>query len=291
MPTASASLCPDLPTHTPPERLPEQLPSRESLAALRAHIAQLEGHAPLATPQDAGTVAPAAWTWGCAALDGALESGAARGLALGAVHEWAPATPADRAAPVGVVLRLLARLPRPGPLLWVQTAESAASHGRPYGPGLRDTGLDPQRLIHVRVATLSDGLWALEEGVRSGAVAAVVGVGLAPDFTASRRLALASGTSGVPCLLLPREAPSLSAAASRWRVAHRPSLPDPLDARSPGAPCWSLTLARARSAAPGSWAVTWHEPAHHFALAAPVADGAAAPAPGAVGAPAARHAA
>jgi cell division inhibitor SulA/protein ImuA len=63
----------------------------------------------------------------------------------------------------------------------------------PYAPALADAGLDPSRTLVIRPRAGLDLLWAMEQALRSGACAAVLGwVGAAGD-QALRRLSLAAG--------------------------------------------------------------------------------------------------
>jgi protein ImuA len=128
--------------------------------------------------------------------------------------------------------------------------------GRLYPPGL------PSRnLIHVEARDARDALWAMEEGVRCAALSAVIGElwgdPRALDFTATRRLAVASERSGTPCWLVRLGATAnLSGARMRWRVASAPSLVNALDGRAPGLAAWGAELFRARGHPPGRWMVT-----------------------------------
>ncbi len=62
----------------------------------------------------------------------------------------------------------------------------------PYAPALADAGLDPSRALVIRPRVGLDLLWAMEQTLRSGACAAVLGwVGAAGD-QALRRLSLAA---------------------------------------------------------------------------------------------------
>lgn len=171
---------------------------------------------------------------------------------------------------------LLAQL-RPGkPLLWIQERMAIVQGGRIHPPGL--ASLD---LIHVEARDARRALWAMEEGLRCPAIAAVVGEiwgdPQALDFTATRRLAVASERSGVPCWLARLGgSANLSGARMRWRIASSPSLADPFNPRAPGAPAWDAELFRARGRAPGRWTIA-HE-AGSFHLAAPPGDRALDPA-------------
>ncbi len=148
---------------------------------------------------------------------------------------------------------LLAQLGTGKPLLWVQERMAILEGGRLHPPGL------PSRnLIHVEARDARDALWAMEEGVRCAALSAVIGEiwgdPRALDFTATRRLAVASERSGTPCWLVRLGGiTNLSGARMRWRVASSPSLPNTLDPRAPGAPVWDAELFRARGFAPGRW--------------------------------------
>jgi protein ImuA len=147
---------------------------------------------------------------------------------------------------------LLPQVDRSKPVLWVQERMAILESGRIYPPGL---GIDA---IHVEARDSRQALWAMEEGVRCSALSAVIGElwgdPAALDFTATRRLAVASERSGVPCWLVRLAATAnLSGARMRWRIASAPSLLNALDARAPGAPAWDAELFRARGAPPGRW--------------------------------------
>ena len=63
----------------------------------------------------------------------------------------------------------------------------------PYAPALADAGLDPAHSLVIRPRAGLDRLWAMEQALRSGACAAVLGwIGAASD-QALRRLKLAAG--------------------------------------------------------------------------------------------------
>jgi protein ImuA len=192
--------------------------------------------------------------FGVAAIDSALPEG---GLALGALHEILGAGPdeEDGAAAAGFAAAIAGRLRDPGSLvLWCLKQHDL------YGPGLAEHGLDPARIALVRAARDDDILWALEEGLRTPGLAAVVGeVGRLP-MVAGRRLQLAAERSGVTALLLRRwrtdaeaaaERTQPSAAVTRWRITSLPSLPD--GEPGLGQSCWRIELLRCRGAEPAAW--------------------------------------
>ena len=170
---------------------------------------------------------------------------------------------------------LLAQIDRGKPLLWVQDRMAILESGRIYPPGLPSSDL-----IHVTARDARSALWAMEEGLRCGALSAVIGElwgdPASLDFTATRRLAVAAERSGVPSWLVRLGgSANLSGARMRWRLASRPSQAHPFDPRAPGNPAWDAELFRARGRPPGRWSIA-HEPqagtAHPFNLVAEPGD-------------------
>ncbi|WP_231462803.1 ImuA family protein [Sphingomonas sp. URHD0057] len=165
---------------------------------------------------------------------------------------------------------LLAQLDRDKPLLWIQDRMAILESGRVHPPGLPS-----QNLIHVEARDAKDALWAMEEGVRCACLSAVIGElwgdPRALDFTATRRLAVASERSGTPCWLVRLGGiANLSGARMRWRIGSAPSLLNSLDGRAPGLPAWDAELFRARGAPPGRWSIACE--ADHFHLVAASGD-------------------
>src|SRR6185437_7351748 len=152
----------------------------ESLAALRRRLDDLGRGG-----RTAGKVLP----FGIAEIDQALPQG---GLVLGALHELAGIGPdeEDGAIAAAFLAGILARLEPERPVLWCSIA------GDLHGPGLAACGLGPERLILARMSGEQALLWAMEEGLRSAVLAAVVGEAEALPLAASRRLQLAAEASG-----------------------------------------------------------------------------------------------
>jgi protein ImuA len=196
--------------------------------------------------------------FGIAAIDEALPGG---GLALGAVHEilGAGGDEEDGAAAAGFAAGILARLGG-RPVLWCLKRPDL------YGPGLLAHGLDPARLVLVGAPRDEDILWAVEEGLRTPGLAAVVGeIGRLP-MVAGRRLQLAAERSGVTAFLLRRwrngeeavaERERPSAAVTRWRVRALPAEvgDDPRLRHLIGQPRWRVELLRCRGGVPAQWVV------------------------------------
>jgi protein ImuA len=162
---------------------------------------------------------------------------------------------------------LLAQLDTSKPLLWVQDRMAILEAGRIHPPGLPKSNL-----IHVEARDARDALWAMEEGVRCSTLSCVIGEiwgdPRALDFTATRRLAVASEKSGTPCWLVRLGgAANLSGARMRWRIASAPSLINPLDPRAPGMPAWDAELFRTRGASPGRWSLAHEADRFHLVAA------------------------
>jgi hypothetical protein len=272
------------------------------LDSLRSSILKIEKHAlrkgPAITRDEAqgrsggaGFPPRARWELGCNA-DQALLPG---GLEANALHEIkgkssSPngASAADWMAAIGFAVRLAVRRTMTlceaaqdkgaAPwVLWCSSRPVASELGVPSAAGLAGLGLDPARLLIVETARVSEALNAIEESLRSQSLALVIGAVEEADLTPARRLSLAAGEGGTPCLLVthPASAPA-AAAATRWRIGWAPSALHPFDSRAPGAPRFSIALERARacpeSAAKPAMLVEWNDETHRFDLAAGVAD-------------------
>ena len=187
-------------------------------------------------------------SFGAEALDERLGGG----LARAALHEIYAVT-SDATSAMAFALLLACRANRAKPIFWVRETKARLG-GRPYGHGLAGLGIPPDILFLVEAPDTIAALRAGADITRCGAVGAVIiePIGKAPalDLTASRRLALAAGQSGVMTLLLRTGVePMPSAAHSRWQVASAPSTP--LPANAPGHPAFDVTLLRHRGGIAG----------------------------------------
>ena len=238
---------------------------------LKAQIERIEGRTKRFTA--VASAREHVWTSGLKRLDAALPGTA---LSFDACHDFTPSQKTDVAQTAGFILALLQRLPparlQRGPVVWCQTAFNAREYGRIYAPSLLGKTVSPHHMLFVNVPKDRDMTLVLEECVRVPRVAAVIGEGPAPDFTASRRLTLASQKSHVPCLILNTSGIiGASAAETRWRIAPIAGPPDPRDPKGPGFAAWEISLARSRGANAAlnptlarPLKVTWNDETHTF---------------------------
>lgn len=192
------------------------------------------------------------------------------GLPMGALHELFTPERRDAGAGLGFAFGLMRDFMSPArpALIFLQLVHDAQETGLPYGAGLVGFGIAPESLVMVRIAAMSELLWAVEEAVRCQAVAAVIadiaGWPAELDFTASRRLSLRTAASGTSVLLLRHGAGrEASAARFRWQVMPLGSAPDPYDARAPGRPRWRVVLEKGRLKAGSEFILDWTD--HGFA--------------------------
>jgi protein ImuA len=196
----------------------------EGVTRLRRVIAEIEAEAgPPAGERIAGRLP----------LARAFDSALGGGLADDALHEIAPAQAQDGAAAMGFALALAARFlsRRSASALLVSEGFAAEELGGLYGPGLAAHGLSLSRLVFVRAPDAVLAFWAMEEALKCGAPAAVIGEiwnlkGY--SLAASRRLLLAARKGKVPALLILAsaygQAERLSSAAeTRFEIAAAPS--------------------------------------------------------------------
>jgi len=205
-PPASLSASPDI-GH--PTSYPVSTPT--SLEQLKAQIRQLEGFGGTLTGTNQQVL-----PFGIDAIDDHLPGG---GLARGALHEIFAADAGIATAFCALLAGRLANDTENHAILWCERPWTLDA-GALYGPALLQFGIDPARMILVRPRRDADALWAMEEGLRCGRIAAVVGEITDMSLTASRRLQLAAEETGVTALMLrPKtDRPTPSAAVTRWRL-------------------------------------------------------------------------
>jgi protein ImuA len=238
------------------------------IAALRQHITRIEqAHA-----QFDRSTRPrhAPWIMGLSELDRHLP---AQGLVQSGLHDVSPRAYGDAPAAMGfalaLALRRLTDAQERRPLLWCRLAKEEREHGRLYGHGLERLGLPRTRFITITLKRPQALLWTMEEALKSGALAIVIGDADAAhaDLTVTRRLSLAAkaGKSAGILTFARTDAPA-TASQTRWTAAPVASRSPPHDASAPGFPAWSIELTRARGGRPGAWILEWHNALHRFSL-------------------------
>jgi protein ImuA len=192
------------------------------------------------------------------------------GLAIAALHEMSGATPAlgeDSAATLFAAGIAARRVADKGTLLWVLTRRDL------FAPALCQAGLPPSRIIYAECRRDEEALAVMEEGLRHGGLAAVVGEIGKVAMTATRRLQLAAEESGTTALMLKRwrrtgDDPLAipSAAVTRWRIGCVPS--QALAVSGIVRPRWKIELVRQRGGAPHEWIMEGTDEAGRLALPA-----------------------
>lgn len=191
------------------------------------------------------------------AADAWLGAGPARAQ----LHEVYAAEAQDGPAAMGFAVALaLAAGARP--ILWVRMEAAERRCGRLHATGLAEWGLAPDDLVLVVVPDETTLLRVAADAARCPGLGAVImeSWGKMPglNLTATRRLMLAAGASGVTVLSV-RAAAAVqpSAAASRWGVVATPSIA--LAADAPGLPAFVVECLRRRGGPAGArWHVEWN---------------------------------
>jgi protein ImuA len=250
----------------------------EQVAHLRRAVARIENtHGPRAARAERLSVTRA--------LDRRLGGG----LPSDGLCEIAPTAPADATAAFGFALALAARFMagRGAGLVAIEDFALLQS-GVPFGPGLVAHGLDLSRLVFVRAPDAPALFQTMEDALKSGALAVVIGEvwRLAKyDLSVSRRLTLAARAGPTPALLVAPTAHGLAlstAAETRFEIAASPSAREaPAAGRPlPGLPAFAAKLVKARlnagveAASEQTFRLIWRSEEQRFdepAISVPVA--------------------
>ena len=191
----------------------------------------------------------------------------------GCPHEVWASTP-DTMTPATAFALLGSAANDDAPILWVTTRRLCSEHGLPYGPGLIGLGIDPARIILVRTRTRMEALWAMEEGLKVGSLAAVIGEVEEIDLTESRRLSLVTREHMTRCVMILRSerAPS-SASFSRHQVSPKQSHTPSFAPHAPGQPHVEPALVKHRGGQPPNInKMEWSDAPDRFPVVAPLAD-------------------
>jgi len=219
------------------------------MAHLRRAVETIEARSGAAEPRSGARLS----------LGRALDRRLAGGLALDGLHEIVPAAPADGPAATGFALSLAALClgQRRSAGLIVMEEFCGREMGALHGPGLVAHGLDLARLVFVRAPDAPSLFQAMEDALRSGAPAFVLGEVWrlkAYDLNVSRRLGLAARAGATPALLVQASAYGAadrisSAAETRFEIAAAPSAHEPSAGGGrglPGRPSFAARIVKAR---------------------------------------------
>jgi protein ImuA len=165
------------------------------------------------------------------------------------LEEISASRPHDRAASFAFAL---SRLPAADqrPILVAAPRWRLSEYGRPFAQGVRRY---KDRLILIAAKHEQDALWAQEQALRSGAVAAAFALAESVSLAATRRLDFAAKEGKCTAFLLRTDPGGLSAARRRWRIASTASQANPFNPKAPGALRMRAELLRRRDGPPGAW--------------------------------------
>jgi protein ImuA len=212
---------------------------------------------------------------GHAGVDACLKGG----LLKGALHEVFAGDAGAEAAASAFAMALGFRAGEAKTLLWIRQDFSALEFGELSATGFLELGLDPSRVLLLRVGDVTSALRAAGDALTCAALGAVIieipGPQKKLDLVTSRRLTLAAQKKGVSAVLLRFMAePDASAAETRWSIAPLPSSAKKEDWAKEdwakedwGYPAFSAALVRNRHGATGEWVMEWNCDERRFGAA------------------------
>lgn len=214
-------------------------PGKDIIAQLQKEILPLQGFKPVSQH-----------ITGLGPIDHAFHT---RSFPLGAVHEFICQNPEGSAATGGFITGLLSLLMHTGGVsLWIGTSPMV------FAPSLKYFGVEPDKIIFIRVQKEKDVWWCMEEALKCEGLVAVIGEIKELSFTASRRFQLAVEQSGVTGFAIRNNSgkPGTNACLTRWQIT---SLPSIAGHQIPGVgfPRWNVELLKVRNGKPGSWHIEY----------------------------------
>ena len=196
---------------------------RLQLQQLAKEVRSLEKHA-------SGAKTPQAVSTGCGDMDALLPAG---GYEPGCVVEYLRSSPACGASHLAMAAAASAVRAKEGYLVVVDPQRSI------YPPALLCHGLDLQQVIFVHPETPDDLLWAIDQSLRTSAVAAVIAECHCVDDRAARRLQLAAESGSSLAVLIrglaARRSPTWAEVQWVVRSAPTPFTPPHLSSAAPAA--------------------------------------------------------
>jgi len=227
------------------------------ISALQSDILRLQGHKPANS---------SVLDFGLGPIINAFPN---KTFPLGAVHEFLYEGEENAAATNGFLAGLLAPLMANGGIsLWISATRTL------FPPALNHFGIHPDRLVFVDLHQEKDVIRAMDDALKCGALAAVVGELQDISFASSRRLQLAVEQSQVTGFVVRRNSLSIkpTTCISRWMITTMPSISID-DLPGIGFPQWKVELLRIRNGKCGSWRVIWRQGRFYSADEMPINKG------------------
>ena len=141
-----------------------------------------------------------------------------------------------------------------GAVVWISSSQII------FPPALSSFGINPEKIIFIRLRNQQQILWTIEEALKCEGLTAVVGEINNLDLTQSRRLQLATEQSSVTGFLLRAQQRTLNTTACvcRWQIH---PLPSETEDGLPGVgfPRLKVELLKVRSGRPGKWELEWKD--------------------------------
>lgn len=172
---------------------------------------------------------------------------------FGVIHEFISPTAESATATNGFISGLLGKLmKKQGLCVWISNRRTV------FPSALKAFGITPDQVIFIDLLRESDVLWAVEEALKSEAIAAVVGEIKELDFIQSRRLQLAvekSKVTGFVHRYRPRTENTVTC-VTRWKIQPIPCMSED-EMPGLGFPRWHVELSKVRNGKPGNWDIEW----------------------------------
>ena len=172
---------------------------------------------------------------------------------MGTLHEFISYEPAHAASTSGFITALAGKFLNADSLcVWI------GSEIKAFASGIKNFGIEPDRIIFIHAPKHKDALWIIEEVLKCEALTAVIAEIKELGFTESRRLQLAVERSGVTCFIHRYQPNNENAVActTRWKIIPFPSTTED-NLPGVGHSSWAVHLLKVRNGKPGSWHINW----------------------------------
>lgn len=171
---------------------------------------------------------------------------------LGCIHECIAGNAEQEAATTGFISGIASALIRDkGAAVWI------TSNAPVFPPALKAYGIAAERILFLELPGAKQALWVMEEALKCAALSIVIGEVNKFDFTASRRLQLATEASKVTGIVIRKAKQATpTVAAARWQVTSLHSSGEE-GLPGPGYPRWNIKLLKVKNGQPSEWNMEW----------------------------------